>query len=87
MDEWYRWMPERWRHLHWVYDAGFSRQIYAVHEPAARIAAFFERGDDLWTCDSRVAPVYAGLLKQGAFVEETDGPMNAFGEATRIAAS
>ena len=35
MDGRYRWLSERGRHLHRLHDAGFSRQVHAVHEPAA----------------------------------------------------
>ena len=63
-------MPERGGYLHWV-----PGQIYAFHESAARIAAFFQRSDDLRARNSRIAAVYTGLVEQGAFVEKTDGPV------------
>jgi hypothetical protein len=68
-------MPERGGYLHWVYDARIPGQIYAFHESAARIAAFFQRSDDLRARNSRIAAVYTGLVEQGAFVEKTDGPV------------
>ena len=54
-------MPERRRHLHRLHHAGFSGQVHAVHEPAAGIAAFFQRGDDLRPRDSRLAQIHAGF--------------------------
>jgi hypothetical protein len=44
-----------------MHHAGLSRQIHAVHEPAAGFIAVFERCDDLWPGDSRFAPVHAGI--------------------------
>jgi hypothetical protein len=31
MDGGHRRLPQRWRHLHWLHDAGLSRQVHAVH--------------------------------------------------------
>src|SRR4029077_5625307 len=70
MDGGNRRMSERGRNLHWMPDAWFSRQIHAVHEPAAGFIAVFERGDDLWPCDSRFAPVHAVLAQQRAILED-----------------
>src|SRR6478752_4269680 len=53
----------RWN-LYWLYHAGFSGQVHAVHEPAARFAFVFGRGTNLWTSDSRLAPVYAVVAQQ-----------------------
>ena len=35
----HRRMSQRWRHLHRMYHAGISRQVHAVHGPAAGFAA------------------------------------------------
>jgi len=66
-------MSERVWHLYRMHDAGFSGQIYAVHEPAARVAAIVKRVDDVWTCDPRTAAIYPGIAEQGAVLAEACG--------------
>jgi hypothetical protein len=58
--------PQRRRHLHWMHDAGISRQVYAVHGSAARLSAVFRRRSDLRAGYSCAAAVYAGFAEQGA---------------------
>ena len=51
------------RHLHRMHHAGLSRQIYAIHGPAAGVAAVVKRGDDVWQGDSCPAPVHTGVAQ------------------------
>src|SRR6185437_7363330 len=59
-------LSEYRRNLHWLHHAGFSGQVHAVHEPAARFSVVVGSGADVWTCDSRPAPVYAVIAQQRA---------------------
>ena len=59
-------LPERRRHLHRLHHAGLSRQVHAVHGPAAGLAALVRRGHDLRTGHPRPAPLHAGVPEQGA---------------------
>jgi hypothetical protein len=48
-----------------MHDARISRQIYALHESAAGVAAFLCRGSDLRAGDSLFAEVYTNVVEQG----------------------
>jgi hypothetical protein len=52
-----------------MHDAGVSGQVHAVYESTARLSAFFERRDDIWTGDSCVEKVHPVLAQQGTVVE------------------
>jgi hypothetical protein len=69
-------MPERWRHLYRMHYAGLSRQVHAVYEPATRLIAFFGRGHDIWSGDSRVTPVHTSVTEQGTAVEDSSEELN-----------
>src|SRR5271154_7584698 len=70
MDGRNRRLPECRRHLHWMHHAGLSRQIHAVHEPTSGVVAVLSGSADLWTGDSRTTPLQAGLVEQGAKLED-----------------
>jgi hypothetical protein len=57
--------------LYWLHHAGISRQIHAVHEPAAGISAIVERGVNLRPGHSRLAAFHAGFAEQGTGVEDS----------------
>ena len=57
-------MPERGRHLHRLHHAGLPRQIHAVHESAAGLAAVVQRGADVRQSDPRAAEIYPGSLNK-----------------------
>ena len=59
-------MPERRRHLHWMYHARVSRQVHAVYGSAAGLALVLECGDDLRPCHPRPAQIYSVIAEQGA---------------------
>jgi hypothetical protein len=63
-------MPERWGDLHRVHDAGISRQVHAIYEPAARIAAVISCGTDLRAGDSCLAAIHTGIVEQGTELAE-----------------
>jgi hypothetical protein len=46
-----------------MHDAGVSGQVHAVYESTARLSAFIERRDDVWTGDSRVATIHPILAQ------------------------
>jgi len=73
LDEWNWRVPKRGWNLHRMHDAGFSGQVHAVYEPAAGFAAVFQRGDDVWPGNSRVAAVHTGVIEQRAVLETADG--------------
>ena len=66
LDGRHRRLSECRRNLHRLHHARLSRQVHAVHESAAGLAVVFGRGADLWTSDSRAAPVYAVVAEQRA---------------------
>src|ERR1700722_20613865 len=65
-------VPECRRHLHRVYHAGFSRQVHAVYESAARLSFVVGCGSNLWTRDSRLAPLHAVIAEQGALLAKAN---------------
>src|ERR1700733_7007977 len=63
VDEWNWRMPECWRDLYRVHDAGISGQVYAVYESAAWFVVIGGRGDDIWKGDTCVEEIYAGVVE------------------------
>jgi len=59
-------LPQCGWNLHRLHDAGVSRQIHALYEPTAWIAAFLGSGTDIRTRDSCPTQVYAGLTEQSS---------------------
>src|SRR5277367_4768087 len=66
MDGRYWRVPQRWRHLHRMHNAGVSGQIYAVHGSTAWLSAVVRRRSNLRAGDPRITPVYPGISQQGA---------------------
>ena len=66
-------LPQRGWNLHWLHHAGVSRQIHALHEPAARLSAFFGRSPNLWSGNSCIAQVHTGFAQQSAELASTEG--------------
>jgi hypothetical protein len=52
--------------MHWMHNAGISRQIHAVYESATRVFAVVCRGSDLRAGDSFPSQVYPGIPEQRA---------------------
>src|SRR5262245_11083105 len=50
-----RWLPERWRHLHRVYNARLPRQIHAVHGRTTGRWILIHHGNRVRTHDHRSA--------------------------------
>ena len=73
MDGRNRRLSERRRHLYWMYDAGFPRQVYAVHESAARLVVVSQCGADLRKSHSRFAQVYPNFAEPGAELATPSG--------------
>ena len=70
-------------HLHRMHDARLPGQIHAVHESAARIAAFVARGPDLRASDPRLATIYPGIVEQRAKLEDAaEGAVCALNDGT-----
>src|SRR5580658_11219558 len=66
MDGWDWRMSECWRHLHRVHHAWLSRQVHAFYESAAGFSFVIGCCANLWTRDSRLAPVHAIVAEQRA---------------------
>ena len=56
-------MSKRWWHLYRVYNAWVSRQVYALHEPAAWFVVVVKRSDDLWQGHTRVKKIHASVAQ------------------------
>ena len=57
-------VPQRRRDLHRLHHAGLSRQVPAVHGPAAGLAALVRRGHDVRPRDPGAAPVHQASLNK-----------------------
>src|SRR5271169_6321101 len=68
-------LSQRRRHLHRLYHARLSRQIHALHEPAAGFAFVLGGGADLRTRDSCFAALYAVFAEQRAELAQADTVM------------
>jgi len=62
-------LSEHRRHLHRLHDAGVSRQVYAVHEPTARVSPLVKCSVNVWAGDSCASSLYPGILEQRAELE------------------
>jgi hydrogenase small subunit len=51
-------LPQCWRHLHWLHDAGFSGQVHAVHGRASRCRLFLGHDQTLWHAYPSIASNY-----------------------------
>src|SRR5438093_8436372 len=71
LDERPRWMSQRWRCLHRLHDAGFSRQIHVLYGPAAGIAAIVARGCDVWKSNTGITKVYTVFYEQRTGLAQT----------------
>src|ERR1051326_1719827 len=59
LDERAGWMSECRRCVHWLYDAGFSRQIYALHGSATGLFTVLARGGNVRKSDPGTSKVHS----------------------------
>src|ERR1700693_4734929 len=65
-------MSECWRHLHRMHHARVSRQVHAFYESAAGFSFVLGCGADLWTRDSRLAPLHPSVAEQRTELAQAD---------------
>src|SRR5580693_1915712 len=65
-------LSQRRRHLHRMHHARLSRQIHAFYESAAGFSFVLDRGSNVWTRDSRLAPLHAVVAQQRAYLAQAD---------------